>query len=169
MVVVAAAVVLLVAFVLVIRLVTRRHRLHIQELISRVEAIENAQEEKSKENGPHLDTPVSPVSDSDGFLNSVIEEVERGLSLGEIGVAQIAQRLNMSEQTFRRRMTEVTGKSPKVFISAIQMERAAHLLTTNSQMPMSEIATQCGFSDAETFSRAFKRVYGCAPTHYHAG
>ena len=168
-VVVAAAVVLLVAFMLVIRLVTRRHRLHIQELISRVEAIENAQEEKSKENGPHLDTPVSPVSDSDGFLNSVIEEVERGLSLGEIGVAQIAQRLNMSEQTFRRRMTEVTGKSPKVFISAIQMERAAHLLTTNSQMPMSEIATQCGFSDAETFSRAFKRVYGCAPTHYHAG
>lgn len=167
-VVVVAAVVLLVAFVLVIRFVTRRHRLHIQELISRVEAIENAQDEKSKENGPHHDTSVTPVPDSDGFLNSVIKEVERGLSSGEIGVAQIAQRLNMSEQTFRRRMTEVTGKSPKVFFSAIQMERAAHLLTTNSQMPMSEVATQCGFSDAETFSRAFKRVYGCAPTHYHA-
>ncbi|MGN1245068.1 MAG: helix-turn-helix domain-containing protein [Muribaculaceae bacterium] len=164
-VVVAVALTLLVAFVLVIRFVTRRHRLHIQELISRVEAIENAQDGKSKENVTHHDTP---ASDTDGFLNSVIKEVERGLSSGEIGVAQIAQRLNMSEQTFRRRMTEVTGKSPKVFISAIQMEHASHLLTTNSQMPMSEIATQCGFSDAETFSRAFKRVYGCAPTHYHA-
>ncbi|MGN0206126.1 MAG: helix-turn-helix domain-containing protein [Muribaculaceae bacterium] len=163
-IVVVVTIVILAAFVLVFRIVTRRHIRQIHELISRIEAIENAHVEGSKD--IHHNTPISPSSDTENFLNSVIKELERGLSIGEIGVAQIAQRLNMSEQTFRRRIIEATGKSPKVFISAIQMERAVYLLTTNTQMPISEIAAQCGFSDAETFSRAFKRVYGCAPTHY---
>ena len=154
---IAASVLLIVAFALTIRMVSRRHRSHIQELIARIEAIEQSK--------PKTSAPETSLA-ADSFLAIVIEEVERGLATGEYGVAQIAQRLNMSEQTFRRRVTEATGKSPKLFISALQMERAAHLLTTNRQMHISEVAAQCGFGDAETFSRAFKRVYGCAPTHY---
>lgn len=154
---IAAGVLLIVAFALTIRMVSRRHRSHIQELIARIEAIEQSK--------PKTSAPETSLA-ADSFLAIVIEEVERGLATGEYGVAQIAQRLNMSEQTFRRRVTEATGKSPKLFISALQMERAAHLLTTNRQMHISEVAAQCGFGDAETFSRAFKRVYGCAPTHY---
>ena len=154
---IAAGVLLIVAFALTIRMVSRRHRSHIQELIARIEAIEQSK--------PKTSAPETSLA-ADSFLAIVIEEVERGLATGEYGVAQIAQRLNMSEQTFRRRVTEATGKSPKLFISALQMERAAHLLTTNRQMHISEVAVQCGFGDAETFSRAFKRVYGCAPTHY---
>ncbi|MDD6777802.1 MAG: helix-turn-helix transcriptional regulator, partial [Bacteroidales bacterium] len=141
------------------RVLSRRHRRHIQEIIARIEAIEQAKPE-TRASG----TPDTAAADS--FLSTVIVEVERGLATGQYGVAQIAQRLNMSEQTFRRRLTEATGKSPKLFISAMQMERAAHLLTTNRQLHISEVAAQCGFGDAETFSRAFKRVYGCAPTHY---
>ncbi len=154
---IVAGVLLIVAFALTIRMVSRRHRSHIQELIARIEAIEQSK--------PKTSAPETSLA-ADSFLAIVIEEVECGLATGEYGVAQIAQRLNMSEQTFRRRVTEATGKSPKLFISALQMERAAHLLTTNRQMHISEVAAQCGFGDAETFSRAFKRVYGCAPTHY---
>ena len=154
---IVAGVLLIVAFALTIRMVSRRHRSHIQELIARIEAIEQSK--------PKTSAPETSLA-ADSFLAIVIEEVECGLATGEYGVAQIAQRLNMSEQTFRRRVTEATGKSPKLFISALQMERAAHLLTTNRQMHISEVAAQCAFGDAETFSRAFKRVYGCAPTHY---
>lgn len=156
---IAAGVLLVVAFALTIRVLSRRHRRHIQEIIARIEAIEQAK--------PETRAPGTPdTAAADSFLSAVIVEVERGLATGQYGVAQIAQRLNMSEQTFRRRLTEATGKSPKLFISAMQMERAAHLLTTNRQLHISEVAAQCGFGDAETFSRAFKRVYGCAPTHY---
>ncbi|MGN0211454.1 MAG: tetratricopeptide repeat protein [Muribaculaceae bacterium] len=169
---VVAAALLLVAFILTMRIVTRRHRRRLQDIIGRIEAIERAAScgaEPDEEPAADDRTSSLAVSDlpaDDKFLNRVISAVEEGLATGEYGVARIASKLNISEQTFRRRVVEATGKSPKVFISAIQMERAARLLGGDRRTPINDIASACGFNDAETFSRAFKRAYGCSPSHY---
>ena len=169
---VVAAVLLLVAFILTMRIVTRRHRRRLQDIIGRIEAIERAAScEAEPDEEPAADDRTSSLAVSDlpaddKFLNRVIAAVEEGLATGEYGVARIASKLNISEQTFRRRVVEATGKSPKVFISAIQMERAARLLGGDRRTPINDIASACGFNDAETFSRAFKRAYGCSPSHY---
>ena len=58
------------------------------------------------------------------------------------------------------------GESPKAYIQAIQMERAARLLTDTPQMTVTQVARRCGFDDASTFAHTFRRVYGCSPTQY---
>lgn len=108
----------------------------------------------------------SPVDASESFRQSVVNAVNAGIASGNIGVSHLASQLNMSEQTFRRRVREATGDSPKMFITAIQMERAARLICEDIDRPISDIASLCGFDDASAFSHAFKRVYGCSPSQF---
>lgn len=100
------------------------------------------------------------------MLARVIELVSNGLPRGEFNIEHIAEAMNMSVSTFRRRMLAATGDSPKNFILAIQMERATELLTKNAEMQIADIAMQCGFSDAGSFTRTFRRFYGITPSQY---
>ena len=97
----------------------------------------------------------------------VVQAVNEGMANCESSVAQIANRLNMGEQTFRRRFVEATGRQPKSFISAIQMGRAASLLSDRN-LTIGEVARECGFEEQSAFSHSFKRAFGCAPTEYRA-
>ena len=100
------------------------------------------------------------------FLFRLIEVVNAGLPTGHYGVEEVASEMNMSVQTFRRRLMSVTGESPKAFISAIQMELAAKLLTNSPDMPISQVANRCGYDEATSFNRIFRKAYGMTPTQY---
>ena len=100
------------------------------------------------------------------FVMRLVQVVNDGLSTGQYGVEAVASEMNMSVQTFRRRLTSVTGESPKAFISAIQMERAAKLLTDNPDMSIARVATLCGYDETNSFGRSFKRAYGVTPSQY---
>lgn len=100
------------------------------------------------------------------FLMRVIETVNEGFATQQWSVEATAQKLNMSVQTFRRRLVSASGESPKAFISAIQMEKAGKLLTDNPDMPVVDVAYKCGFDEASSFTHTFKRIYGVTPTQY---
>ena len=48
----------------------------------------------------------------------------------------------------------------------IRLTHASNLLKNNTDMPVSEVAFRCGFEDATSFSRAFRRKYGISPSKY---
>ncbi len=100
------------------------------------------------------------------FLKRVVEEVESSLESGEYNVETIAGRLGMSVRTFRRKIQESTGGTPKDFICAIQMEKARRLLLNDIQMKIEDVATQCGFEDASSFTHTFNRIFGMSPTQF---
>ena len=109
------------------------------------------------------------VSEEDRkFLLRTVEIVNEHLTTRNYGVETIASELNMSESTFRRRLLAVAGETPKAYISAIQMQKASSLLTSRHELSISDVAMQCGFEEASSFTRAFKRVYGVAPSQYPA-
>ena len=112
------------------------------------------------------DEEESSEADNRLMLARVIELVINGLPRGEFSIEHIAEAMNMSVSTFRRRMLAATGDSPKNFILAIQMEKATELLSNNPDMPIAEVALQCGFSEAVSFSRTFRRFYGVTPSQY---
>lgn len=159
--------------VLIIRARYRRHRSQMLQLIKKVEELQEKCDEAEKnataDQREEVAKPESsePMTD-DGqeFLTKLFVVVDAALTNKDYGVAKIASMMNMTERTFSRRLKEVIQQSPKMFISAIQMERCAKLLMENPDKTIGEIANLCGFEEASGFSHAFKRVYGCSPTAY---
>lgn len=156
--------VLIFAAVVIARRTARRHRIAMQQLIAEVDQI-RSQMSTTTVVKP-AEAPATQSDDQSVFLQRVVEAVEQGLANGQADVAHIAAALHLTEQTFRRRLRDATGQQPKMFISAIQMERAADTLMLDTNRPISEVATLCGFDDASAFSHAFKRVYGVSPSQY---
>lgn len=162
----------------------RREKRRIEQLIRQIEALKSAAAPKIAEGEPSEEPDYSECSEysehsersetSDQsensedrhFLMKLVEVVNASLPTGHYGVEQIAQEMNMSVQTFRRRLLSATGESPKAFISAIQMELAAKLLKDDSDLPISRIATLCGYDETNSFGRSFKRFYNLTPSQY---
>ena len=148
---------------------SRRDRLRMQELIRQ---IENMRIAEVGEVEPQIKEETEQNSQEDVatedrlFVMRLVQVVNDGLSTGQYGVEAVASEMNMSVQTFRRRLMSVTGESPKAFISAIQMERAAKLLTDNPDMSIARVATLCGYDETNSFGRSFKRAYGVTPSQY---
>jgi AraC-like DNA-binding protein len=143
----------------------------IQELSAALEAGEQVQPDVASSDEEAQEEPeAEPEEETEDhlFLMRVVKAVNDGLPTGRYGVDEIASELNMGTQTFRRRLMKVTGDSPKAFISAIQMERAAKLLTMSPDMPISQVAMRCGYEEATSFTRAFRKAYGVSPSQYKA-
>ena len=52
------------------------------------------------------------------------------------------------------------------FINECRLEYAVNLLRNQSSLPITQIAQACGFSDANYFTRTFKKINGLSPNQY---
>ena len=172
--IVIAVVLLLLVVVgawLVVRRVRQREKERIEALMHEIELlrqsagkqVETVADEKPME--AESDETMVPNEDRQ-FLMHVIEAVNEGFATRQWSVETIASKMNMSVQTFRRRLMSAAGESPKAFISAIQMEKAGKLLTEQPDMPITDVAFKCGFDEASSFAHTFKRIYGKTPSQY---
>ena len=167
-------VILLLATWWLINHLRRRWQQQMQALIREVERLREANRPADAQavadaQQPDAATQVTdiPSEDDRAFLMRVIEAVYDGMPRGDFSVETVASQVNMSVSTFRRRLLAVSGKLPKAYIQAIQMERAIQLLDDPEQ-PVAEVAQLCGFSETSNFSHTFKRIYGCTPTQYRS-
>lgn len=74
---------------------------------------------------------------------------------------QVAQMLNFSPRTYRRRL-EQDGTSYQLLLDRVRAEHATRHLQ-NSRLPLSTIAYLVGFNDASNFRRAYQKWTGRAP------
>lgn len=155
---------------LIIRRMRQRERERIEALMKEIELLKaetRHEDEQREEDIAEADSSEVSVESPDRlFLKRVIEVVNEGLADKQWSVEVVASKLNMSVQTFRRRLMSAAGESPKAFISAIQMEKAGKLLTEQPDMPIVDVAFKCGFDEASSFTHTFKRIYGITPTQY---
>ena len=155
--IIIAIIVLLAVVVIswfIIRQIRQRERQRIEALMQEINLLKTPPVPHPAENPDRL------------FLKHVIEVVNEGFADKQWSVEVVASKLNMSVQTFRRRLMAAAGESPKAFISAIQMEKAGKLLTEQPDMPIVDVAFKCGFDEASSFTHTFKRIYGITPTQY---
>lgn len=80
---------------------------------------------------------------------------------------QIAQQINVSPQTLRRRLKE-EGTSYQEIKDQLRRDMAIHHLSRND-LSINEIAARVGFTEPSTFHRAFKKWTGMTPGAYRAG
>ncbi len=80
---------------------------------------------------------------------------------------QIASRLGMSYDGFRKRFSKGAGVSPARYHTLRRMDRACELLL-NETLTLKEIALQLGFGDEYHLSKRFKQVIGVSPTGFRS-
>jgi AraC family transcriptional regulator len=80
-----------------------------------------------------------------------------------IGVEELAAVVGLSRCYFSRAFRRSFQTSPAAFVMRVRIERVQALMA-RSDMPLTQIASLCGFLDQAQFSRAFKRVTGVPPS-----
>jgi signal transduction histidine kinase/ligand-binding sensor domain-containing protein/AraC-like DNA-binding protein len=110
--------------------------------------------------------PKQPPSADEAFLQKAIQIVEDHLSDSEFGVSDFAKALGMSRSVLYRKFSALTDHSVKEFINMIRLKRATEMLKLGVYDSISEVAYSVGFSDAQYFSKKFKKHYNMTPTQY---
>lgn len=97
-----------------------------------------------------------------GSILRAVEIIEDHLKK-ELPVAKLAQNVGYSQYHFIRLFQGVIGLSPKEYINCRKLTEAAkELIITPGKV--TNLAFEYQFNDYETFSRAFKRMFGITPT-----
>jgi len=98
----------------------------------------------------------------DKTLINIINYIEEHYDQN-ITTASLCEHFGYTATHFGRKFREGTGLSPMTYLRIYRLEQAYKLLKKGNQN-ISEIASQCGFSDANYFTRCFKAHFGLAPT-----
>lgn len=80
-----------------------------------------------------------------------------------ISLPDVARIANMSQYHFSRQFKKECGYSPHEYVILTRINRAKHLLKT-TDMPIKIIAQTVGYQNLETFTSAFSRRVGMAPS-----
>jgi AraC-like DNA-binding protein len=97
-------------------------------------------------------------------VNRVIEAMRD--NLGEpLTIDDMARTAMFSKFHFTRIFQQVTGLSPRRFLSAMRLQRAKQLLVSTS-LSVTDISHQVGYSSVGTFSSRFTDSVGISPTAY---
>ncbi|MNS53355.1 HTH-type transcriptional regulator ChbR [compost metagenome] len=98
-------------------------------------------------------------------MQQVMLVIEKNISNSEFSVEELSAEVNMSRVALYKKVLTLTGKTPVEFIKSIRLNRAAQLLE-KSQLTISEIAYEVGFTNPKYFTKTFKSAYGILPSAY---
>ncbi len=102
-------------------------------------------------------TPQNQFQDVLDYINKHYDE--------DISSADLSKRFGYSEGYFCRHFKIITGLSPMIYIRILRLEKAMEMLA-NENLSFGEIATRCGFSNANYFTRCFKSHFNMTPSEY---
>jgi AraC family transcriptional regulator len=92
-------------------------------------------------------------------INATTDFILKNLS-EDLSLEKLAKIANYSPFYFQKIFKQITGESPKHFITRMRLETVAHSLVIHDYKSITEVALDSGFSSPATFSRAFKNYFG---------
>lgn len=100
----------------------------------------------------------------DGDVAAAVRFI-RAHALGPIGVPDVLEAVPASRRSLERRFRGALGRGLGQEIRRVRIEKAKGLLS-GSEMPIAQVATNSGFSEAKHLSTMFRRETGLTPTEY---
>lgn len=93
------------------------------------------------------------------------KEIIEANIFNNLSVPELAQLTHLSLSSFKREFSKQYGNTPARYIKERRLKKAAKLLEA-TELRISEIAFDCGFSDLPHFSRTFQKKYAHSPSAY---
>jgi AraC-like DNA-binding protein len=109
----------------------------------------------------HTGTPTGHEPDQ---INRVLALIETQFSR-PLRLSTLAKASGLSERSLTRHFTQHLGESVGRYITRVRIGHACRMLT-NTQTPISVIATRSGFSNAANFNRQFKASKNMTPAEF---
>lgn len=99
------------------------------------------------------------------FLKSVTEKINKEIKNSDLNSEKLARLMDISQSQLYRKLKAITGSTVHEFITRVKMDCAKELLT-NSNLNISQVAYETGFTEPSNFSRTFSKYYGVSPSKY---
>jgi len=107
----------------------------------------------------------------DGFLSGSERRVERFLEElearceDEWSLELMAITAGLKRSRFGLICRRLTGESPMVFLNRLRIRKGRRMLR-ETELPVTRVAFDCGFSSSQYFAKMFRRFQGMEPSHY---
>jgi transcriptional regulator GlxA family with amidase domain len=99
---------------------------------------------------------------------SALQELQRWVAAHptlDHTVVNLAKRMNLSARHLSRLFRSEMSTTPATWVEQVRVGAARRLLEQGRESPK-QVAAHCGFSDPDTFRRAFARNVGVTPAEY---
>ena len=97
-------------------------------------------------------------------LRNVVEE---HINDPQFNMNMLGKVMAMSHPQLHRKITALTGESTGKFVRSVRLSKAIELLK-NSDLTVSEVAYEIGFSEPGYFTKVFTKDFGMSPTEYRS-
>jgi AraC-like DNA-binding protein len=116
---------------------------------------------------PFLEQRVRSLRHAEDVVEIIRNQIKLNLGSAEPTLSEIAAILGMPDPLLRRLLRE-RGVAFTDLVRAAREELAIHYLR-ESELSLTEIAFNLGYSELSAFSRAFRNWTGMSPQHYRRG
>lgn len=107
---------------------------------------------------------VLPQSPHFSLVKRSMEFIQKNLQ-NKIALSQLSSLSGLSPNYFHRIFTHTLGTTPNGYITALRLEKVKEMLV-KTDVPVSEIALQCGFDNIPYFSCLFKKHLNLSPGEF---
>jgi signal transduction histidine kinase/ligand-binding sensor domain-containing protein/DNA-binding response OmpR family regulator len=110
---------------------------------------------------------VKVTSADEKLMHEITGYLEKNIAGTEVSVEALSREVGMSRSTLYVKLLEITGQTPVEYIRSYRLDKAVALME-KSNMTISEIAYQVGFTTPNYFARSFKSRFNMLPSEYIA-
>jgi AraC-like DNA-binding protein len=111
--------------------------------------------------------PERASSREHAFVEKLRLFIEEHISDPQLNIHMLCQHMAMSHPQLHRKITALTGESTGKLVRSVRLAKALELLR-NSDLTVSEIAYETGFSEPGYFTKVFSKEYAMTPTEYRS-
>ena len=106
---------------------------------------------------------VNAVEQNQAVIDKVTKIIRDNFSNAEFDMNKLSLELGIGRSKLYMQIKEITGFTPNELTMNLKMQEAAHLLDSQPQMNISDVAFKLSFSSTKYFTKCFKTFYGIVP------
>lgn len=112
----------------------------------------------------HFKAPQIAETEKQNRIKSMISYIHRNFG-NKLALEEIAAAANISPREANRIFQKAIQQTPFEYLMHYRLNRAKELLS-HSELSITEISYQCGFTDSTYMGKQFKKAYGITPRDY---
>lgn len=102
-------------------------------------------------------------SDDSNIITAIEKYIQKNYTDPSMGLNKISDEFQISESYFSHMFKEKTGVNFSTYLESMRMSEASRLIK-ETDISLNELYLSVGYNNANTFRRAFKKVYGVTPS-----